>query len=229
LVGELIGRRRVDGIVVFNPYMDRNHTRLPQDIPVVYCSGRKREDTRYSIYLDNYGGARVATQHLLSLGHIRIAEITGPLVEDCAQERHQGFVSALYEHGLQPEAALTVEGDWSATSGYRILESWHRAGTLPTAIVAQNDRMAIGVISAARSAGIPVPERLSVVGFDDMPLSSYFHPPLTTIRQDTFMLGREAVRLLLKVIRDRNLDPQHLQFPCELVARESTAEPERRE
>jgi len=83
--------------------------------------------------------------------------------------------------------------------------------------------MAIGVIRAAHDAGLSVPDQLSVIGFDDMPLASYFDPPLTTIRQDTFMLGRQAVRLLLQVIADPALPPQHLQYPCELVIRESTA------
>ncbi len=223
LLGELIGRRRVDGIVLFNPFLDHRIKIKPRGIPLVYCVGSARADMRYSVYLDNRGGAEIGARHLLELGHARIGEITGPLVEDCAQERHIGFINALSAAGLDAAAMPRQEGDWSATSGYQIFQSWLQNGDLPSAIIAQNDRMAIGVIRAARDAGLSVPDQLSVVGFDDMPLASYFDPPLTTIRQDTFMLGREAVRLLLQVIADPALPPQHLQYPCELVIRESTA------
>ena len=228
LVEELIGHRRVDGIVVFNPYLDHRHTLLPRDIPLVYCGGRARDDIRYSVYLDNKTGAETATNHLLELGHTRIGEITGPLVEDCAQDRHQGFSSALSRFKLDGKLLQSAEGDWSATSGYQIFQTWLANGELPTAIFAHNDRMAIGVISAARDAGIRVPEQVSVIGFDDMPLASYFDPPLTTIKQDTFMLGREAVKLLLEIIKNPDLPPQHICFPCEIVHRKSTAKPERR-
>jgi DNA-binding LacI/PurR family transcriptional regulator len=228
LVDELIARRRVDGIVVFNPPLDYRQTLIPRGIPLVYCIGSARDDIRYSIYLDNHGGAELGARHLLNLGHTHIGEITGPLIEDCAQERHKGFVDALTAMGVDATGLPSDEGDWSATSGYQIFQSWLQKGEIPTAIIAQNDRMAIGVIRAARDAGIRVPEQLSVVGFDDMPLASYFDPPLTTIRQDTFMLGREAVRLLLMVINDPALPPQHLQYSCELVIRKSTAKPERR-
>jgi DNA-binding LacI/PurR family transcriptional regulator len=228
LLDELIARRRVDGIVVFNPHLDFRQPLQSRGIPLVYCVGSARDDIRYSIYLDNRGAANVAARHLLNLGHTRIGEITGPLIEDCAQERHKGFVDALMAMGLDTSGLHSTEGDWSATSGYQVFRSWEQNGEIPTAVIAQNDRMAIGVIRAARDAGIRVPEQLSVVGFDDMPLASYFDPPLTTIRQDTFMLGREAVRLLLKVINDPSLPPQHLQYSCELVIRKSTAKLERR-
>ncbi len=228
LVDELIGHRRVDGIVVFNPYLDHRHTLLPRDIPLVYCGGRARDDIRYSVYLDNKAGAETATNHLLELGHTKIGEITGPLVEDCAQERHQGFSSALTRYKMDGKVVQCVEGDWSATSGYQAFQTWLANGELPTAIFAHNDRMAIGVISAARDAGIRVPEQVSVIGFDDMPLASYFDPPLTTIRQDTFMLGREAVKLLLQIIEKPGLPSQHICFPCELINRKSTSVPERR-
>jgi DNA-binding LacI/PurR family transcriptional regulator len=228
LVDELIGHRRVDGVLVFNPYLDRRHKLLPRDLPLVYCSGRARDDIRYSVHLDNHMGAEIATRHLLELGHTSIGEITGPLVEDCAQERHQGYKSALVSSGINPKSAPSLEGDWSATSGYQIFMQWYKEKSIPSAVVAQNDRMAIGVISAAREKSIRVPEDLSVIGFDDMPLSSYFCPPLTTIRQDTFMLGREAVRLLLQIIEDPKLPPQHRSFPCELINRKSTAVYKRR-
>jgi DNA-binding LacI/PurR family transcriptional regulator len=228
LVDELIARRRVDGIVVFNPHLDCRQTLQSRGIPLVYCVGSARDDIRYSIFLDNREAANVAARHLLNLGHTRIGEITGPLIEDCAQERHKGFMDALSGMVVDASELLSKEGDWSATSGYKIFQYWEQNGELPTAIIAQNDRMAIGVIRAARDAGIRVPEGLSVVGFDDMPLASYFDPPLTTIRQDTFMLGREAVRLLLMVINDPALPPQHFQYSCELVIRKSTAKLERR-
>jgi LacI family repressor for deo operon, udp, cdd, tsx, nupC, and nupG len=95
-------------------------------------------------------------------------------------------------------------------------------GTAFTALFAQNDRMAIGALRALREAGIQVPEDVSVIGFDDMPLASYFDPPLTTIRQDTFTMGQKAAQLLMKAVEQPGNPSQHLRMPGEIVVRSST-------
>jgi LacI family repressor for deo operon, udp, cdd, tsx, nupC, and nupG len=228
LIEQLIGHRRVDGVIVFNPYLDSRHTLLPGDIPMVFCGGREREDIPYCVYLDNFSGSMTAARHLIDLGHTRIGEVTGPLSEDCAQERHRGFEQALFMAKIEIEPGLTSEGDWSATSGHKIFQKWAEDRQIPTAVLVQNDRMAVGVLRAARDLGLKIPEQLSVIGFDDMPLAAYFDPPLTSMRQDTFGIGCEAARLLVRVIEAGNLPPQHIRFPAELVLRASTAPIERR-
>ena len=228
LIEELIGHKRVDGVLLFNPYIDRRHTRLPKDFPLVYIGGRERDDILYSVYLDNRAASTEAALHLINLGHKVIAHISGPRSEDCAQERYKGFEDAITKSGLTLTQSLIDEGDWSATSGYEIFNKWLQRGTVPSGVVVQNDRMAVGVLRAARDAGIKVPEQLSVIGFDDMPLGSYFDPPLTTMRQDTYEIGRRAASLLLKVIQTGQTRPVHERFLADLIVRNTTAKPERR-
>lgn len=121
------------------------------------------------------------------------------------------------------DESLVVTGDWSATSGYLAFETLFRLTERPTAVFAQNDRMAVGLARAAREAGVSIPEQLSLIGVDDMPLASYFDPPLTTMRQDITSIGREAVRLLTNSIESKQECCQHLLLPVELVVRQSTA------
>jgi len=163
-----------------------------------------------------------ATQHLISLGHKRIALVTGPMEEDCSQDRLGGFQRALKEAGISFEQSLVFEGDWSATSGSEALADFVKKGNLPTAVFAQNDRMAIGVMRAARDANLKVPDQLSVIGVDDMPLSSYFDPPLTTMRQDMPLIGQEAIRKLIDIIQNKTIEQTVLKLPAHLVVRQST-------
>ncbi len=172
---------------------------------------------------------RAATRHLLERGYRRLAHLSGPLVEDCVIDRRAGFLQALRESGLEFDDALFYQGDWSASSGRAALRFWAAQGRLPEAVFAQNDRMALGVLHAARELGLRVPDELGVIGVDDMPLSSYFDPPLTTMRQDMPRIGREAARLLLERIRNPRAPVTNLKLPAELVVRESTRRERRTE
>ena len=117
-----------------------------------------------------------------------------------------------------------VEGNWSANSGQDALLSFVEQGRVPTAVFAQNDRMAMGVLRAARDVNIKVPTQLAVIGVDDMPLSSYFVPPLTTMRQDMPRIGQEATRMLLDIIQKKNTDQRGVKLSAELVVRQSTSD-----
>jgi DNA-binding LacI/PurR family transcriptional regulator len=220
VVEALVARRRVDGLLVISPYVDLPVTALPLDVPLVLMGGCPREDYSHLVYLDNRDGARQATKHLLGLGHRRIAQLTGPLQEDCASERNAGYREALADAGIVVDPALTTEGDWSATSGYAAMSAL-AAGV--SAVVAQNDRMAVGLIRAARDRGLRVPEDLSVIGFDDMPLASYFDPPLTTMRQDTFAIGRTCAEQLIALLGGSAAGCGPVRLLSELVVRASTA------
>jgi DNA-binding LacI/PurR family transcriptional regulator len=223
LIEQLVPHRRVDGLLIVNPYSDNRHRLLPENFPIVYIGAHPRTEAVDSVGLDDTDAGRQATQHLLSLGHRQIALISGPLSEDCSQDRCTGYATALHAAGLEPDPALQREGDWSATSGYQALMHWHQAGRLPTAVFAQNDRMALGVLRAARELNLAVPRQLAVIGIDDMPLASYFDPPLTTMRQDMFGIGREAVQLLIASIEQPWGPRRHPRLPAELVVRQSTA------
>lgn len=222
LVDELVGHRRVDGLIVINPYADERYEFLPKDFPVVFVGARSHDENVCSISLDDEKVAYEATQHLISLGHKRIALVTGPMEEDCSQDRLEGYRHALNEAGIPFDQGLVFEGDWSASSGSDALADFVKKGNLPTAVFAQNDRMAMGVMRAARDANLKVPDQLSVIGVDDMPLSSYFDPPLTTMRQDMPLIGQEAIRKLIDIIQNKTVEQTVLKLPAQLVIRHST-------
>jgi DNA-binding LacI/PurR family transcriptional regulator len=222
LVDELVGHGRVDGLIVINPYSDQRYEYVPQDFPVVYVGARSHDENISLVCLDDERVAYEATRHLLARGHRDIAMVTGPMAEDCSQDRATGYRKALQEAGIPFDEQLIVEGDWSATSGQAALLSFARQDRVPTAVFAQNDRMAMGVLRAARDAQLKVPEQLAVIGVDDMPLSSYFDPPLTTMRQDMPRIGQEATRILLDMIQDRNASLREVKLPAQLVVRQST-------
>jgi DNA-binding LacI/PurR family transcriptional regulator len=223
LIEELAIDRRVDGVIVISPYLDERRVALPDGIPAVLMAGRLRDDVKQIVLLDNRDGAGQATRHLMALGHRRIGQITGPRAEDCVQERDLGVLDALADAGIQSDSSLIVEGDWSATSGYELLKLLVAREPNLTAIFAHNDRMAVGTIRAARDLGLRVPQDLSVIGFDDMPLASYFDPPLTTVRQDTFAIGRACASLLIDLLDSPAPESTIVRLATELVVRQSTA------
>jgi DNA-binding LacI/PurR family transcriptional regulator len=222
LVDELVGHRRVDGLIIINPYSDQRFQHIPENFPVVFVGARSHEQHIPSVSLDDEKVAYEATKHLISLGHTNIAAITGPMEEDCSQDRAEGYRRALEEAGIPFDTAKVVEGDWSASSGQAALLSFVEQGRVPTAIFAQNDRMAMGVLRAARDANLKIPSQLAVIGVDDMPLSSYFDPPLTTMRQDMPLIGQEAARMLLDIIQEKDVPLREIKLPAQLVVRQST-------
>jgi len=223
LVPQLVDSQRTEGLLAINPYIDERYTHLPETVPTVLIGAMARQEKYGAVALDEEFAGRQATQHLVASGHKRIALITGPLVEDCSSERRAGYLSALQAGGITPDPRLVFEGDWSATSGDAAIHHWLDTGTQFSALFAQNDRMAVGAIRALRDAGLHVPEDVSVVGFDDMPLASYFDPPLTTIRQDIFSIGREAARQLIWQIEHPAEPTPKLKIATQLVIRHSTS------
>lgn len=223
LVDELVGHSRVDGLIVINPYADDRFKYVPANFPTVFVGARSHDQRICSISLDDHKAAYEAACHLLSLGHTKIALITGPMQEDCSQDRTEGYRSALSEAGIDFDPAMVYEGDWSASSGQEGLLALLKHDPAPTAVFAQNDRMAIGVLRAARDAGLKVPLQLAVIGVDDMPLSSYFDPPLSTMRQDIPQIGREATRILMNVIQKKPIPSCEIKLPAQLIVRRSTS------
>jgi len=223
LVEQLVTSRRTDGLLVINPYTDQRYQHLPAGVPTVFIGARPNSETVDAVALDDRGAATMAVQHLLELGHRRIALISGPAAEDCTQDRQTAFLNSLSAYGVSADPDLIVEGDWSATSGFEAAVKLSHRSKLFTALFAMNDRMAIGAIRALRERGARVPQDISVIGFDDLPLASYFDPPLTTMRQDMFGIGREAARLLIRAVEQPDLPRHQLRIPAELVVRGSTA------
>lgn len=222
LVDELVGHRRIDGLIVINPYIDDRYKSIPVNFPVVFVGARSHDHTICSVSLDDEKAAFDATNHLIQLGHKRIAMVTGPMQEDCSRDRSDGFHRAMKIAGLPVDPSMIIEGNWTASSGQEAFLALSKQTHPPAAIFAQNDRMALGILHTARDLGLAVPEQLAVIGVDDMPLSSYFDPPLTTMHQDMPMIGREATRILLQEIEKPLETCQQIKFSAQLVMRQST-------
>jgi len=188
-------------------------------VPFVTLESTGR-DSDHSLSVDQVAGARLATAHLVALGHREIAHLAGPADWTEANARREGFRLEIAAAGLREHPVLT--GDWSARSGYevglRILET----GGI-SAVFAGNDQMALGLVHAANELGIAVPGDLSVVGFDDIPEAAHFLPALTTVRQNFAEIGRRAIAQLLAELRGGGDSHEHGRISPELVVRASTA------
>ena len=178
-----------------------------------------------SVTLDNLEAGRLAADHLLDLGHTCVAHISGPLRLRLARERLAGFRQALQERGLEPGSSAFGEGDWECESGYQAMTEILKVRPRPTAVFAANDRMAIGAMSAIHSAGLRLPDDISVIGLDDIEVAAFQTPALTTLRQSFAELATRAIQLLLEIIEGRQPDPIHIVIKPALIERQSTAPP----
>ncbi|MHC5784545.1 LacI family DNA-binding transcriptional regulator [Pseudomonas idahonensis] len=216
--------KRIDGLIVASAGGDSGlaqglaGVRTPM---VIVDRGLEGVDADL-VRIDHHYGAYLATRHLLELGHRDIACIGGPANTSVAQMRLAGFRQALQEAGVEVPAGRILESDFSSTGGYRaaaqLLES-----RPPSAIFAANDMMGIGVLRAAAERNIRVPSELSVIGFDDILMSRYVYPALTTVGQSILQLGETAAELLLRRIAARELPVDQRIVTPNIVLRESTA------
>nr|WP_144876575.1 LacI family DNA-binding transcriptional regulator [Microbacterium sp. 1.5R] len=215
-----LAREQVDGIVVLAPQVRVFHVlrAMASDTPFVSLQSASGSDG-VSLSADQVAGARTATEHLITLGHSDIIHLAGPQDWIEAESRMRGYLEALREADLP--TFPPIRGDWTADFGYFAGQELARRRDF-TAIFVANDQMAIGLMHGFRDAGIRVPEDVSVVGFDDIPVSAHVAPTLTTVHQDFPELGRRAVRLLLAQIRGED-PPVFGALQTTLRTRESAA------
>lgn len=217
---EHLRRVGIEGLVVITPQTNSVQLveKLMANVPVVFIDS-PNQSKKLSAALDNVAGARLATEHLISLGHKKILHISGPLAWFDAPPRVRGYEQAMLEAKLKPQV---IEGDWSVPTGYAIGKELELDKSKITAVFAANDHLALGLIRALKERGYKVPQRVSIIGFDDLPESPFYEPPLSTMKPDFAELGRVAMELILgriesgKAMRTSSLVP-------ELVIRESTA------
>jgi LacI family transcriptional regulator len=174
---------------------------------------------------DNEAGARQAVEHLIALGHRRIATITGSLESRPGSDRLRGYRASVQAAGLAYRDEFVAYGDWYAESGRECAARLLTLPEPPTAIFAASDTMALGAMLAAAQAGLRVPDDVSIVGFDDIQLAPHLNPPLTTLRQDKLGLGAAAGEGLIARIAGATDRPPLRTLPVELVVRGSTAPP----
>lgn len=171
--------------------------RFDRNMPLVTIDFIDRPDI-FSVSIDNYSGARIATKHLIQNGHQNILHVAGPKNQYESMERTRGYRDEMLASGLEP--LELIQGDWTSETGFKIGNDLaSRVGEF-TAIFACNDNLALGMLHAFSATGITVPDQVSIVGFDDAPESAYFNPPLTTMHQDFGVVGRRAVALLFEEI-----------------------------
>jgi DNA-binding LacI/PurR family transcriptional regulator len=219
-----LAEQAVDGIVIIMEahILDRIDVTVPTGLPVVIVDSDA--GARYTVVdTDQTEGARLATQHLLDLGHRTVWHIAGPESSFSAGRRTASWRSTLEAAGAEVPPVLV--GDWSAHAGY-LLGVTLAAKPEVSSVFVSNDQMALGVMRALHEAGRPVPSSVSVVGFDDMREAADFWPPLTTVHQDFGQVGRLCIEKLLRQIDSpAAVGPGTTIVPTHLVLRASTAPP----
>jgi DNA-binding LacI/PurR family transcriptional regulator len=216
---ERLRAQGVDGILVIAPQESATQAllHLPEDVPVV--AAEAGPEAVPLVAIDQVEGARLATAHLLELGHRTVWHVSGPPDWLEAQQRVHGWRSTLEAAGAAPPPVLA--GDWSAHAGH---ELGRRLADNPdvTAVFVANDQMALGVLRSLHEAGRRIPGDISVVGFDDIPEAGYFTPPLTTVRQNFNEMGRRSLLLLLEQLESGVRTPRRETVAPELIVRAST-------
>lgn len=214
----------LDGVVILGAYEDYPVLTRAQHvgIPVVLVDSYVAQDFM-QVRIDDYRGGYLATKHLIDLGHRRIAMVTGTRKErGVHSQRYLGYRDALREASIEPVSPWVLEGPVSFEGGKRMAEHLFALPEKPTAIFASADNLAYGLLMAARDHGVSVPAQLSVIGFDDLPLSQFLAPALTTIRQDTRRKGEEAMRLIVGAYSPAGVTQKLVEVGMDLIVREST-------
>ena len=215
----------MDGVIVVAP---RANSRLlpllrEESLPMVVIDGDPEQCDNYFV-IDNRQSVRIAIRHLVDLGHRKIAYIAGPQELYAARVRKDAFFEAMHEFGIEVHLEWLQVGQFSYQSGIEGAKRILRNTSLPTAICCANDETAFGSIDAVKQAGLRVPEDISIIGFDDVPLAPHSRPPLTTVRQPVDEIARFATASLLNHI-DNGTPILSRTFPGELIVRESTSPP----
>jgi LacI family transcriptional regulator len=223
--------RHVDGIIWAVPEVGENRNWVNQQsldlkIPIVYLAMEPKENIS-TASIDNYLGGRMAMAHLLEQGYRRIGHISGPMDWWEARERVAAWKEALEEAGLEAKDTHCVEGNWSSASGGLAIEKLFEQYPDMDAVFVGNDQMALAVIQAACQKGLNIPADLGVVGFDNIPESAFFFPPLTTVQQDQHAVGKVAVQETIKMIESawqesEPVEPKHITLTPTLVVRQSS-------
>ncbi|HZP84980.1 MAG TPA: LacI family DNA-binding transcriptional regulator [Chthonomonadaceae bacterium] len=214
----------VDGLIILAPHLS---DALPgllagAGFPTVIVGGHERaEEATFSIDVDNVAGGRLATEHLLRLGHRRIAHLQGPSDVPNAIDRRIGYEEALRAHNVPMRPEYLIPAGFAVAEGYQAARAALCLEPRPTALLAANDLAALGALNACADAGVRVPEEMAVVGYDDAPICELARPTLTTLRQPAQEMGRAAAEILCAVLDGKPPSERRRLFPAELVVRES--------
>jgi len=226
---KMLTTKQADGLITMcprTPQLERSisHKQFLTE-PVVNACERMPGTPMRTVMIDNVGAAKKATEHLLSLGHSRIAIIAGPPHSPLSAERFAGYELAMNEANLEIEDQLYAVGDWSIESGIVAAQQLMSISNPPTAVFCSNDEMALGLMTELKKHDIVIPDDMSVVGFDDIHFAQYFDPPLTTISQPMGELGERAMTILCEILAGRPPKVKDIILPYKLIVRETTGKP----
>jgi DNA-binding LacI/PurR family transcriptional regulator len=225
----LLGDGSVDGMFVLNAWSTDVSVRelAEANVPFVLINGKisGHEDLPY-VGFDNRGGVKIAIDHLVKLGHERIGIINGRMTTTNALERFQAFQENLAEHRLEFVSEWVADGDFEEEGGYLAAQKILKAVRRPSAILCASDLMAMGAIRALKENNITVPEKVSVVGFDNMEEAAYHEPALTTVSFSPYEMGKLAAQKIFRIIAGEELESRATTLQPKLIERESTRKPE---
>lgn len=227
-MSQVVPAGAVDGLALVIPLgmLDYVERLAKGGLPVVVVDDRGHYPDLPTVATTNVEGGRTATRHLHEQGRQRIAMLNGPHDFGCNRERLEGYKSALKEAGLRFDPRHVIDSDFKETGGASAMSALLEADPRLDAVFVANDIMAFGAMRALRSAGRLIPDDVAVVGFDDVPASAMTHPPLTTIRQPLYEMGRTAASMVMAAVRGEPI-AQRIELPTSLVIRESSGKPDR--
>jgi LacI family transcriptional regulator len=222
---KLMRQKQFDGLII-NPTGTFNSDLLELRIPVVLLASGASYPDFDTVSSDSAQAGRLAMNHLIELGHQRIALIAGPSRRRKSYTHRDTYVRVCQENGLEVDPALMIETEFSQEGGYAALGQLMELRQAPTAVFAVNDIIALGALRAAQTAGVRVPEALSIIGMDDIFAAATTFPPLTTIAKPKYDIGTTAAHFLLERIDGKFIEEaRHPLLPCTLVQRASTGQP----
>ncbi len=224
----MLAQGSVDGLIVSLPLIPEAYLRKLSErgFPYVVITDLKEfDDFSPAVGITNWQGAYDGTRYLLELGHRRIGLVGGAATMRSASERFDAYQTALADFGVPFDPDLVQRGDYVPERGFEAANLLLDLPAPPTAIFATNDSSAQGVYNAVMTRGLRIPDDISILGFDDIPLASYLHPPLTTVRQPMIDLSRTAVEILVRQIEQPGLPIEQIVLPTTVVMRDSCAPP----
>ena len=216
-------QHKIDGLILFIPDMRYLNVEeiTKRNIPCVII-GERPEDVNVSfVDSENFDGMFHVTDYMISRGMKKIAFIKGKTFMQNTKDRFSGFLKAMEKHNLNVSEQLIFDGDYTSLSGTNAIKKIISSGDLPDALICSNDLMAIGALSEAKKSGIRIPEDMSLIGFDDISITAFTDPPLSTVRQPLFDMGYTASEFLFNRIQNPESPVQTMIFPVELIIRKS--------
>ncbi len=221
---ELVSEKQIDGVLLSSVYSDDKSIDLLEKYkkPYVLANRITRNIKSSFVIVNDFYGAVLAVEHLIQLGHRKIAHISGPLYTETGLQRSEGYRKTLNKFGIESCSEYVVESKFEEENGYKAMKQLLSLEDIPTGVFAANDLIAIGALSAIEEKGLMVPKDISIVGFDDIWVTSKLSPPLTSIRFQLFDMGYLASKILIQKIQGKVVDNDRIVLEPELVVRCST-------